>query len=71
MKLVIGADHRGFAYKEYIKQCEDLSVERIAWIDVGAFDTDRSDYPVFAKAACTAFQKEKAGVVVFSYVAQD
>jgi ribose 5-phosphate isomerase B len=47
LKLVIGADHRGYAYKEHIKK----SITWSEWIDVGAFDSKRSDYPIFAHAA--------------------
>lgn len=46
-KIAIGTDHRGFSHKEYlIKNCGDIQ-----WIDVGAFDTERSDYPIFARRA--------------------
>ncbi len=44
MKIAIGADHRGFALKEFLKR----EMEMIEWVDVGAFDTERSDYPTFA-----------------------
>ena len=45
MKIAIGTDHRGFAHKEYIKQqCVDHQ-----WTDVGAYDDQRSDYPLYAK----------------------
>lgn len=49
MKIVIGADHRGFAFKELIKEIVvDIDLTPIEWIDVGAFTSDRSDYPEFA-----------------------
>ncbi len=48
MKLAIGADHRGYEHKECIKK--ELSA--ITWSDVGAYDDQRSDYPVFAQRAC-------------------
>ncbi len=48
MKIVIGADHRGFNHKEYIKQ----HITPIQWVDVGAFNTKRSDYPIFSHAVC-------------------
>jgi ribose 5-phosphate isomerase B len=44
MKIAIGADHRGFIQKEFIK-------ERLAfvdWIDVGTHSQDRTDYPLYA-----------------------
>lgn len=50
MKIVLGADHRGYTQKEYIKTIE-FSIP-ITWIDVGACDAERSDYPVFAMHAC-------------------
>lgn len=47
IKIAIGTDHRGFAHKEYlIKHCTEIE-----WIDVGAFDQERSDYPIFARRA--------------------
>jgi ribose 5-phosphate isomerase B len=54
MKLAIGADHRGFAIKEYIKQHMTEATDDIIWLDVGAFDKERSDYPVFAKSVAQA-----------------
>lgn len=44
MKIAIGADHRGFAQKEFIKQ----HISSIEWIDVGTFNIDRTDYPLYA-----------------------
>jgi ribose 5-phosphate isomerase B len=49
MKIIIGSDHRGFAYKQLIiEQMRDIDLIPIEWIDVGAFDKERSDYPQFA-----------------------
>jgi ribose 5-phosphate isomerase B len=53
VKFVIGADHRGYLYKEYIKK----SIQKVEWIDVGAFDAARSDYPIFAHEAAQILQK--------------
>lgn len=50
MKIAIGADHRGFNHKEYIKQ----HIASVGWLDVGAFDKKRSDYPIFSHAVCNA-----------------
>lgn len=48
MKIAIGADHRGYNHKEFIKH--NLSFNKtIEWIDVGAYTAERSDYPVFAQ----------------------
>lgn len=49
MKIIIGSDHRGFAEKQLIQeQMRDIDLNPIEWIDVGAFDKERSDYPRFA-----------------------
>lgn len=48
MKIAIGADHRGFVHKEFIKN----AINDIKWVDVGAFDETRSDYPIFSHAVC-------------------
>jgi ribose 5-phosphate isomerase B len=44
MKIAIGADHRGFLQKEFIKK----HMRSIEWVDVGTYDTERTDYPIFA-----------------------
>lgn len=49
MNIAVGADHRGFAYKEYIKEI----MSGITWTDVGAFTDERSDYPIFAQKLST------------------
>ncbi len=54
MNIAIGADHRGFACKAYLKQYVVGKDDPIAWIDVGAFDDERSDYPVFAEAVSSS-----------------
>ena len=49
MKIIIGSDHRGYDFKEAIKNKFDV----YEWIDVGTDSADkRVDYPVFAKKAC-------------------
>ena len=45
MKITIGADHRGFEHKDYIKK----ELHEYEWADVGAFNDERSDYPEFAQ----------------------
>jgi ribose 5-phosphate isomerase B len=52
MKIAIGADHRGFAHKEYIR----AQYTDILWTDVGAYDNQRSDYPLFSHAVCSVMQ---------------
>jgi ribose 5-phosphate isomerase B len=58
MNIAIGTDHRGFQHKEYIK----LQMQSISWIDVGAYDEERSDYPLFAQRVCEAMQTQTADV---------
>lgn len=54
MKVVIGADHRGFNLKEQIKSEVSIVGEPIDWIDVGAYAIDQSDdYTDYAEAAIT------------------
>ncbi len=55
MEIAIGADHRGFNHKEYIKQY----ITEVKWVDVGTFDTERSDYPFFSHAVCKMILQEK------------
>jgi len=70
IRIVIGADHRGYAMKEWLKANlkipnsshpeRSLGVEGpgsstlIEWLDVGAASDERSDYPEFAIAAARA-----------------
>ncbi len=67
-KIVIATDHRGFALKEYLKTVSTVAREKdnffISWIDVGAFTSERSDYPVFAHAAITKMHQESVDGVV-------
>ncbi len=48
-KIVIGADHAGFEYKEAIKIY--LSTNKIDIIDVGTHSLESCDYPDYAHAA--------------------
>jgi len=50
MKIVIGADHRGFLHKEFIKK----HITSIEWIDVGTHNQDRVDYPIFSDKVVNA-----------------
>lgn len=56
MNIVIGADHRGFALKEKIKAL----LPQYYWHDVGTFDTQRTDYPLYARKACEYMIQGKA-----------
>lgn len=44
MKIAIGADHRGFLHKEFIKK----HISSVEWVDVGTHNQDRTDYPIFS-----------------------
>ncbi|MCK5632461.1 RpiB/LacA/LacB family sugar-phosphate isomerase [bacterium] len=60
MKFVIGADHRGYLHKEFIKKnISSLAGKNIEWIDVGCFSSESCDYPEFALAVV---KKIKAGL---------
>lgn len=62
MKIAIGADHRGFAHKQYLKQ----TMKDIEWVDVGAFNDERSDHPIFAKKVAEKIQQNEVdyGVLI-------
>ncbi len=49
--IVIGADHRGYALKEYLISCDEIGDCHISWIDVGTDGNDRADYPKYAEEA--------------------
>lgn len=53
MKIAIGSDHRGFAHKEFIKEHLGLSAE---WVDVGTYDEERTDYPIYAEKVVQLIQ---------------
>ncbi len=52
--LAIGADHRGFALKEYIKKHSFKNSNRINLIDMGAVSSERTDYPLYVKKVAEA-----------------
>lgn len=58
MKIVIGADHRGVAYKSYLKTIGAIGNQQIEWIDVGTDTDERTDYPYFAQKLCTTVKAE-------------
>jgi ribose 5-phosphate isomerase B len=50
MKIVIGADHRGFDLKKkIIETIEKFGDKNIEWIDVGCENQERCDYPLYAQ----------------------
>jgi ribose 5-phosphate isomerase B len=58
MKLAIGADHAGYPLKEEVRgYLEQLGHEVI---DLGAFNTEPSDYPDFAEAVGRALMAGRA-----------
>src|SRR6202795_231582 len=63
-RVVVGADHGGFALKEAIKR--HLRSKGTDVLDVGTSSTDACDYPVFARAAAEAVASGQAwrGIVV-------
>lgn len=64
MKLVIAADHAGFSLKEEVRV--DLERQGHEVIDLGAYNTEPSDYPDFAEAvgkALIAGQAER-GILI-------
>lgn len=58
--IALGADHRGYSLKEYIKEGFVSDHYAISWVDVGAYTDVRSDYPVFAQLAVHTLLDEKA-----------
>ena len=48
MRIAIGADHRGFELKEFIKE----HFNEITFKDVGSYNKERSDYPEFTLKVC-------------------
>lgn len=63
-RVVLAADHGGFALKEAIKR--HLRSKGTDVLDVGTSSTDAVDYPVFARAAAEAVASGRAwrGIVV-------
>lgn len=52
MRIAVGADHAGFELKKIVVQVLRDQGHNI--VDVGAFNAEPSDYPIFAKAVGTA-----------------
>lgn len=64
MQIVIGADHAGFPLKEEVRK--HLSGLGHAVVDLGAYDTEPSDYPDFAEKVGLAIKggEAKRGIVI-------
>ena len=64
MKIAIGSDHRGLAYK---KQVTDLLTQMGLQVkDFGSYTAEAVDYPDIAKAVCEAIMKAEfnSGVLI-------
>lgn len=64
MKIALGADHRGFVLKELLKKHTAIAGYIIEWIDLGAHDSVRSDYPVYVDKVCDAMLNKSADLGV-------
>lgn len=64
MKLVIGSDHAGFPLKEQVR--EHLTKAGHTVVDLGAYNTEPSDYPDFAEKVGEAVRRGEAerGIVL-------
>ncbi|SRR5665213_436553 len=64
MKITIGADHAGFELKEALVQ--HLKQEGHTVEDVGAYNTESSDYPVYGEKVAKAVADKQAdrGIVI-------
>ena len=66
MKISIGSDHAGFAYKEEIKKSLEKKGHEV--VDVGTYSLDSCDYPLFGRPAAELVAKKEVdyGIVVCS-----
>jgi ribose 5-phosphate isomerase B len=65
MKIVIGADHRGFHIKLLLKESlQKVDGKSIEWLDAGCFTAERCDYPEFAKKAVAEIKNGDADLGV-------
>ena len=62
MRIAIGADHGGYALKEKIKSADSVN----QWIDIGAFNTESSNYAEFAQLVAQKVQSHEAdfGIII-------
>jgi ribose 5-phosphate isomerase B len=62
--IALGADHGGFKLKEEIKKY--LDENDIKYKDYGTFDTERTDYPVYAEKVAKAIQSKEceSGILI-------
>lgn len=66
MKISIGSDHAGYAYKEEIKKYLEKKGYHV--VDCGTNSLDSCDYPIFGRAAAELVAKKEVdyGIVVCS-----
>ena len=57
MTIFIAADHAGFELKEYLRGCFKLS-------DVGTYDNESCDYPIFAKKLVRQMRGADKGILI-------
>jgi ribose 5-phosphate isomerase B len=64
VKLVIGADHAGFPLKEEVRAHLTKAGHEV--VDLGAYNTEPSDYPDFAEKVGLAVKRGEAprGIVI-------
>jgi ribose 5-phosphate isomerase B len=62
--IAIGADHRGYSMKEFLKKHKEFDTTTVEWQDVGAVDDQRSDYPKYAIRAVAAMREKAADSAV-------
>ena len=64
MKYFIGADHAGIEIKKFVKELFEKKGHEVE--DLGPFNTDRVDYPDFAKKVCEAVleNKDTKGILI-------
>ena len=55
--IALGSDHGGYKLKEEIKKY--LDEKKIPYKDFGTNNTDRTDYPIYAKEVAKAVQSKK------------
>lgn len=62
--IIIGSDHAGFALKEHVKK--QLARLGVAYHDIGAADTQSTDYPIWAGrvAQAVAGGRYKRGIAI-------
>lgn len=63
-KIIIGSDHAGFEMKEHIKS--ELSKLNIPYEDIGVYNKESSDYPVYAAkvARKVSLGEYKRGIII-------